>query len=315
MLDPPAPPTKAKGGRKQPNSGKRDDPYGHADACERAGQPPTPLAIVASNPAEIVRLILTLPVGTKIEDVLSVGLSLGFALRSGMRHLYMLDGPEIEFALEGPWDVRDDNASHTRLALTFIDPSIGGTGYVRRIAEEFHLVAQHAIDHLNHPGCETACYRCLKSYQNQRYHEHLRWPLAMPYLEALAASAPVARRLELGDIDDPRPWLEAYAAGVGSPLELKFLRLFEAHGLHPEKQYAIPVTPGGRPITIADFAEPERRLAIYVDGAAFHRGATLRRDRWIRDKLRGSTPPWRVEELRASDLGNMAAIVARLRAH
>jgi hypothetical protein len=47
-------------------------------------------------------------------------------------------------------------------------------------------------------------------------------------LEALgAAEAPVRRPLETGDIDDPKPWLESYAAGVGSPLELKFLRLFE----------------------------------------------------------------------------------------
>ena len=30
-------------------------------------------------------------------------LSLGYGLRMGMRHLYMLDGPEIEFSLEGPW--------------------------------------------------------------------------------------------------------------------------------------------------------------------------------------------------------------------
>ena len=60
----------------------------------------------------------------------------------------------------------------------------------------------------------------------------------MPALEELAGPRRAPAR-ETGDIDDPRPWLEAYAAGVGSPLELAFLRLFETHGFHPQKQ--VPV--------------------------------------------------------------------------
>src|SRR5262249_20736440 len=157
--------------------------------------------------------------------VISWGVSLGYALRSGMRHLYMLDGPEIEFALEGPWQVEAAGIRHDRLSLAFIDPSLGGSGYLHRIAEEFDVVARRALEHLDHPDCETACYRCLKSYQNQRFHEVLAWPQIMPALESLAQAAPMGRRLETGDIDDPKPWLDAYAAGVGSPLELKFHRL------------------------------------------------------------------------------------------
>jgi hypothetical protein len=44
--------------------------------------------------------------------------------------------------------------------------------------------------------------------------------------------------------------------------------------------------------------------------AAFHVGQNLRRDRIIRARLRSAMPPWRVEELRAADLG--LAIVDRL---
>ena len=123
----------------------------------------------------------------------------------------------------------------------------------------------------------------------------------MPSLEELAGIVPQHRPRETGDIDDPRPWLEAYAAGVGSPLELEFLRLFEKHGFHPQKQVPVAPNPGEPPISIADFAVPERRLAIYIDGAAFHMGQNLRRDRFIRDRLRHGNPPWRVEELRAPD--------------
>ena len=74
---------------------------------------------------------------------------------------------------------------------------------------------------------------------------------------------------------DPRPWLEVFAAGVGSPLELRFLRLFEQHGFNPERQVPVSPADGLPPISIADFAVPSRRLAIYVDGAAFHTGARL----------------------------------------
>jgi hypothetical protein len=86
----------------------------------------------------------------------------------------------------------------------------------------------------------------------------------MPYIEALAAGRAERQPAAVGDVDDPRPWLEAHAAGVGSPLELRFLRLFEAHGFHPAKQVPVAPRDGETPISIADFAVPERRLAIYI---------------------------------------------------
>jgi hypothetical protein len=134
----------------------------------------------------------------------------------------------------------------------------------------------------------------------------------MPYLEELRQTQPARRPLETGDIDDPQSWLEAYAAGVGSPLELKFLRLFEQHGFRPQKQ--VPVSPrdGETTISVADFAVPERRLAVYVDGAAFHTGANLRRDRYIRAQLRDGSPPWKVIELTAVDLERGGELIAEL---
>jgi hypothetical protein len=181
---------------------------------------------------------------------------------------------------------------------------------LRRIASEFHQVAKTAIAHLDHPNCETACYRCLKSYQNQRYHELLNWPQVIPALEQLAQTPPTPRPLETGDLDDPLPWLEAYNAGVGSPLELKFLQLFEKHGFHPQKQIPVPTN---TPISVADFAIPERRLAIYIDGSAFHKGGNRLRDKFIRDRLRNANPPWQVVELNAVDLARGKALVEELK--
>jgi hypothetical protein len=93
--------------------------------------------------------------------------------------------------------------------------------------------------------------------------------MVIPHLQTLAELPPVQRPLKTGDLDDPNPWLEAYAAGVGSPLEHQFLRLFERYGFHAEKQVPVSPTVAGAPISVADFAVRDRRLAIYIDSAAF----------------------------------------------
>lgn len=303
------------GGRRRPRTSlHQEDPYGHGPDCVVKGQKPTPVALVMANRAEVLRLIVPVPPSLKPEDITSWGYTLGYSMLLGMQRLYMLDGSEIDFISEGPWTCATGGTSGLGcLSLTFIDPSLGGSGYLHRIASELHLVARRAIEHLDHPNCESACYRCLKSYQNQRFHDLLRWPLAVPDLQALAGEAPLTRPLQTGDIDNPGPWLDAYAAGVGSPLELKFLRLFEQHGLKVEKQVPVAPTNGEQPISIADFAIPSARVAIYIDGAAFHSGPNLRRDARIRERLRNGNPPWKVVELRAQDLSRGEAVADQIR--
>ena len=134
----------------------------------------------------------------------------------------------------------------------------------------------------------------------------------MPDLEALATSAPTPLPSEPGDADDPKPWLDAYDAGVGSPLELKFLRLFEQHGIEVEKQVAVGPDPDGPPISQADFRVAGTNILIYVDGAAFHRGARLRRDRAIRKALMEGNAGWRIVELRATDLAMPEGVIRRV---
>ncbi len=302
-LVPPPPAEKTKGNKKaKAGSTKHGDPFGHAKSCLRAGQPPVPLAIVTKFPATTLRLLIDVPLGYDEDDWKRWGLSLGYALRTGMRHRYMLDGPEIEFELESLWPVSDGARKWLRGALTFIDPAVGGSGFLEHAVTELDGVAKAALDHLDHGGCESACYRCLKSYQNQRYHKWLSWPHAIPAVESLSMAPPEALEPKKGDVFDPKPWLEAFDAGVGSPLELRFLRAFEAAGLKLEKQVPISVQDGGQPITAADFAVLDKRIAVYVDGAAFHTGAALRRDKAIRKRLKEATPPWTVLAFGAADL-------------
>lgn len=307
----PQDPPRAGRGRQQPRNARAgQDPFGHANQCPRAGLPPEPSAIATAIRAEILRLVVVLPESIEQEPLEEWAHSMGAALRMGIRQHFVMDGSEIEFEPEGPWQERGDAGAFKRMALTFVDPSIGGSGYIPRIARDFHLVAARAIRHLDHSNCETACYRCLKSYQNQRFHEKLRWPVIMADLEGLAETPPQPLALQPGDTDDPGPWIAAYAAGVGSPLEHRFLRLFNEHGFHPGTQVPVAPNNGDRPISIADFAVPERRLAIYIDGAAFHVGPRLRRDRVIRTRLRDAG--WTVVELRSNDLQRGRSLVVEL---
>lgn len=306
---------KSKGGRKKPKTKEASEGYGHAKQCPAWGQPPSPLSIAYRSLATTLRVRVTLPGDLEEEDYNAWGLSLGYALSIGMRQLYMLDGPEIDFTLESMWT--DDTLGHgeRRGCLTFLDTAVGGSGFLDRAATELHCVARRAIEHLDHEGCDNACYRCLKTYQNQRYHDLLNWPLIMPDLEALAATAPTKRDPELGDDKDPNPWLAAYAQGVGSPLELRFLRLFEEHSIEVDKQVEIAAEDGGKPFTVADFVVRGTQTAIYVDGAAFHTGANLRRDRAIRRRLQEQACGWRVVELTADSLRAPDAWLPELQVH
>jgi replicative superfamily II helicase len=299
-------------GRRRASRAGAQDPYGHGPSCQFAGRPPQPLSIQTVTTSEVLRIIVPVPADVDKDGLRSWGLSLGYALRTGLRHYFMLDGSEIEFELEGPWDGGERDRRCKRISLSFIDPSLGGSGYLERMGNELHLVASRALEHLDHVGCETACYRCLKAYNNQRYHHLLNWPQIINELTDLAQHPPELQALDAADLDDPRPWLEAYQEGVGSPLELRFLRLFEQYGLHPQKQ--VPVSPAEdrAPISIADFALPDKRVAIYIDGAAFHVGVNLRRDMFIRRSLREGNPPWQVIELRAQDLGRVKEIVEQI---
>ena len=290
----------------------REDYFGHSPRCEKKGQPGIPIAIFAENMVEILRLLVPIPKNMSEISIKEWGLSLGYALRAGMRHRYALDSREIEFIMEGPWEIEYNGTPYDKVTLTFIDPNIGGSGYLLKIARDFNKVAKEAISYLDHKDCETACYRCLKSYQNQRFHEYLKWPRIISDLEMLSTSPIESIPLEIGDINDPSPWLEAYATSVGSPLELKFLKLFNKYELKVEKQVPVPID---NPISIADFCinESKKKVAIYIDGAAFHVGPNLRRDIFIRNKLRQSIPSWKIVELKAADLARGKDLIEELK--
>ena len=63
----------------------------------------------------------------------------------------------------------------------------------------------------------------------------------------------------------------------------------------------------------ADFVVAGTKVAIYVDGAAFHREKRFRRDRAIRKRLREDVAGWKVIEVGARDLPRIDDVVRQLK--
>lgn len=59
----------------------------------------------------------------------------------------MRDGPEIEFELEPQWQQRPEDSRRRFGSLTYVDPAVGGSGFLGRCADELRPVARRTIDH------------------------------------------------------------------------------------------------------------------------------------------------------------------------
>jgi Protein of unknown function (DUF559) len=151
------------------------------------------------------------------------------------------------------------------------------------------------VRHLEGHDCPASCYRCLLSYRNQRVHGVLNWRLAMPYLQAAAASelVPLASAAAPPRSEGPE-WDEARREGCESPLELRLLKAIRAAGLpEPLKQHEV-YDSRGHLLTRADFAYvTPKRILIYADGLEFH-SAIRQRIHDTRQSNQLQTEGWQV---------------------
>lgn len=83
------------------------------------------------------------------------------------------------------YKVRDGRMEH---CIIIYDSVPGGAGHSRRIVTEdgaiLRNVIQRAYDTLRTCQCEPSCYRCLRSYENQRVHEILNRDKALEFLKS-----------------------------------------------------------------------------------------------------------------------------------
>jgi ATP-dependent helicase YprA (DUF1998 family)/rubrerythrin len=93
-----------------------------------------------------------------------------------------------------------------RSVIMLYDTVPGGAGHVQRIAERLRDVLDQALRRVRDCECgaETSCYRCLRVFRNERYHEQLRRGVAGDVLGRLLGKRdqrPVgALRVSLADV-------------------------------------------------------------------------------------------------------------------
>ena len=244
--------------------------------------------VVASGPlghkrkADTLRLVVPDPAQLGDEAVVW-SWSLLYALVQGAVRLFEIDEDDLEaYVLTRLLRSEDGPSREEPLDMMLIDPVLGGSGLLRRLAENLPAVARAALEHLDGHDCPNSCYRCLRSYRNQRIHKTLDWRLAIPYLRALTGESVVPG----GPIQGVQPvavnagpeWDEARAEGCESPQELNLLKAVRAGGTLPEPTKQYNVWDGGHILTRADFAylDGDPKLLIYVDGLQWHSGARQR---------------------------------------
>lgn len=206
------------------------------------------------------------------EDAKAFCRTLGKALVGGAQERLEIEQDEIAYFQHpdgaGGW------------SLVFYETAPGGAGYLEQLAEHLPAWAKAAHDRLFKHDCERACYRCLKTARNQFDHALLNKELVRSVLFQLGSVRSVAPPRN-GHTGDGRAsaveWLHRLETErrtqptADSAIEQALLTAIREGGRLPEPvpQYEITDESGIR-LTIPDFAYPEKRMAIYCDGFAYH---------------------------------------------
>lgn len=178
----------------------------------------------------------------------------------------------------------DGDEALFRLAVLY-EQVPGGAGYLRQLAERFGEVAATLVPVLDNCTCDRSCYACLRSYGNQLEGKLLNRQVAADFLRQFVdAPEPTVRKV--------RSFADGFHGLPRSPIERRLaLALMEVEAPRGHTQF--PWGDGGssdgtaRPVTIADFAWPERKVAVFCDGWEHHNSEEAKAsDKVKRDALR-----------------------------
>jgi len=197
----------------------------------------------------------------------------------------------------------------TPYRVVLYETAVGGSGILASLAEQERLetVVARAREllHEGDPqgGCERACYDCLLSFYNQRFHRLLDRTLVLPWLQSLENLA-----IEPEVAEDRLAALEAQCQ---SDLERQVLRAILERGLRLPDEAQKTIYDGDEPLAIADFFYTPRIL-VFVDGSPHHRDYVQAADERKRRRLKALG--YRVVVVKADEpeagLNDLAARVA-----
>lgn len=214
--------------------------------------------------------------------------TLGKALVVGAQEALEIEPDEIAY-----FSHPDGNGGWS---LAFYETAPGGAGYLQQLAQNLGRWVGAAYDRLYLHDCERACYRCLKSARNQFDHAKLNKELVRDALFQLRSSQPTGAARE-GRAGEGKQfscqWLDEHVAPPieprtsGTPIETRLAEAISSAGRLPPPVAQFEFrNDDGTLLTIPDFAYPDRKIAIYCDGFAYHGDAdTLGRDARKRNAL------------------------------
>jgi hypothetical protein len=111
----------------------------------------------------------------------AVWLSLGTAIRQGAAAYLQIDPDELNMGIR-PW--REPTTARILAEVFLYDTLPNGAGYALEVSQNIDDILQTAIELVNscQTPCESACYRCILEYGNQRIHALLDRHLAFDIL-------------------------------------------------------------------------------------------------------------------------------------
>jgi len=176
--------------------------------------------------------------------------------------------------------------------IIIYERSEGGTGTLSAIVKSEHLIRKIALKaleilHFTHDGkevnsesCATACYNCICSYYNQRYHSKLDRRTVKDFLLGLSQFT------QSKNSQDDNQIYQTFLEQCDSDLEREFLHKLKEKKLHIPNEIHKIISHAGVPIAEADFYYEKLRLCIFIDGPVHDKDYVVEDDRKKREKLK-----------------------------
>jgi DEAD/DEAH box helicase/Domain of unknown function (DUF1998)/Helicase conserved C-terminal domain len=157
-----------------------------------------------------------------------------------------------------------DGYSANDSSITVIDTVPGGAGYARLIQSNVERVLARARRLVSECECgeETSCYRCLRTYSNQRAHDELVRSAAAGFFDSLWAPAG-SHSAEVDALDLVSPIVAHLVAGLGQRIATPAVGL----DLGTQSEWQV------------ELAWPAQKVAVVIDDD-FERDAWLVADGW-----------------------------------
>ncbi len=190
------------------------------------------------------------------------------------------------------------------------DPLPGGSGFLRQILEYWSTICQRAIEALQACDCQSACYKCLQHFHNQQHHPILSRHDAVELLSQL--NVPIQVQHTIAPVMDTLSNPNVIDA-VESPAEARFLKILNQRSmpLPTSSQFRVDLNNGN--YTVADFAWPERRILVFIDGTSPHLHGDPQRAQNDRTKrFQARTLSWKVIEITTQELSDEVSMAYKL---